>query len=287
AARHYKNSVKEILKLATGLFRACLVAQNIYPDQVMQITWAKEVWMEACEHLEIKITHNNDIIQLIMNHTWQLTSELKGKVCSLVKTMYGLENSCKNVDVMKNKHLVDDLKDQLGFCYKSLGDPARNILRQGLYKHHIIQKAVDILFYANKKDKGVLFPEYFSPFPLPGLGLILTVVFICHFSIKACLDEWANGVRVDMTFTQPAYEDIYKRHINHLKWFNTQTKEIQILSKLLKQLDVKGRLHAKVDTQPEEKQQIGLDEDAIQAAIQEFQSEDGVGLGGENSDDDN
>jgi len=65
AARHYENSVKEILKLATGLFRARLVAQNIYLDRIMQITWVKEVWMEACEHLEIKITHNNDIIQLV------------------------------------------------------------------------------------------------------------------------------------------------------------------------------------------------------------------------------
>jgi len=42
-----------------------------------------------------------------------------------------------------------------------------------------------------------------------------------------------------------------------------------------------------VDTEPEEKRQIGLDEDAIQAAIWEFQSEDGVSLGGENSDDGN
>jgi len=65
AARHYENSVKEILKLAAGLFRACLVAQNIYPDRVVQITWAKEVWIEACERLEIKITHDNDIIQLV------------------------------------------------------------------------------------------------------------------------------------------------------------------------------------------------------------------------------
>ena len=53
-----------------------------------------------------------------MNCTWQLTSELKGKAHSLVETMYGLENSCKNADVVKNRHLVDDLKDQLGFCYK-------------------------------------------------------------------------------------------------------------------------------------------------------------------------
>ena len=125
---------------------------------------------------------------------WQLTSELKGKACSLVETMYGLENSCKDADVMKNQHLVDDLKDRLGFCYKvsadavccdanicrscyySLGDLVNNIPRQGLYKHRIIQKAVNVLFYANKKDKGVLFPQYFRPFPLPGLGLILTVV---------------------------------------------------------------------------------------------------------------
>lgn len=70
AARHYENSVKEILKLAAGLFCACLVAQNIYPDRVMQITWAKEVWIGACKHLEIKITHNNDIIQLVWFSTF-------------------------------------------------------------------------------------------------------------------------------------------------------------------------------------------------------------------------
>ena len=47
-----------------------------------------------------------------------MTSELKGKVRNLVETMYGLENSCKNADVMKNQCLVDALKDHLGFCYK-------------------------------------------------------------------------------------------------------------------------------------------------------------------------
>jgi len=53
-----------------------------------------------------------------MIRMWQLTSELKGKARSLVETMYGLENSCKDADVMKNQRLVDDLKDRLGFCYK-------------------------------------------------------------------------------------------------------------------------------------------------------------------------
>jgi len=44
-----------------------------------------------------------------------------------------------------------------------------------------------------------------------------------------------------MAFSQPAYEDVYRRHINDLKQFDTQMKEIQIVLKLLKQLDVNGR----------------------------------------------
>jgi len=109
------------------------------------------------------------------------------------------------------------------------------------------------LFYANKKDKGVLFPEYFSPFLLPGLALILTVVRANQFLkctttkshvlfyIEACIDEWAKGVRVDMAFSQPAYETIYRRHIKDLKWFDMQSKEIRILPNLVKQLNVNGQ----------------------------------------------
>lgn len=65
AAHDYKVAVCQILKHAMGLFRACLVAKNIYPDHMTAISWAQEAWTEACTHIEAKVKYNNEIIQLV------------------------------------------------------------------------------------------------------------------------------------------------------------------------------------------------------------------------------
>jgi len=66
--------------------------------------------------------------------------------------------------------------------FQSLGDPARDKPRKGLYQHAIIQKAINVSFYVNKWDEGVQYPKYFSPFPLVGVALLLTVVCACGTS---------------------------------------------------------------------------------------------------------
>jgi len=65
AARDYEVVVCQIHKHATGLFHACLVAKNIYPDHMMAISWAQEVWTEGCIHIEAKVRYNNKIVQLV------------------------------------------------------------------------------------------------------------------------------------------------------------------------------------------------------------------------------
>ena len=65
AARDYEVVVHQILKHATGLFCACLVAKNIYPDHMMAISWAQEVWTEGCIHIEAKVRYNDEIVQLV------------------------------------------------------------------------------------------------------------------------------------------------------------------------------------------------------------------------------
>ena len=65
AARDYELAVRQILKRATGLFRACLVAKGIYPDQMTAISWVQEAWTEACTHVEAKVKYNDEIIQLV------------------------------------------------------------------------------------------------------------------------------------------------------------------------------------------------------------------------------
>jgi hypothetical protein len=44
------------------------------------------------------------------------------------------------------------------------------------YRHPIIQKAINILWFKNKNDDGMTFQEHFSPIPIPALALVLTVV---------------------------------------------------------------------------------------------------------------
>ncbi|KIJ05652.1 hypothetical protein PAXINDRAFT_93163, partial [Paxillus involutus ATCC 200175] len=51
-----------------------------------------------------------------------------------------------------------------------------DVPRSGLYEHRIIQKAINIAYYCNKKDEGVVYSQYFQPFPLRGVALMLTVV---------------------------------------------------------------------------------------------------------------
>jgi hypothetical protein len=138
AAKDYEVAVQEILKIAIGLFRSRLTAENAYPDRISQVSWAKEAWVEACKECEAQINFNNEVIQLarslvvliswmtqllwprfqITNRTWHLTSELKSKIRPLVEVMYGFESSAKSAVKDRNRKLVEDLTEDFGFCYK-------------------------------------------------------------------------------------------------------------------------------------------------------------------------
>ncbi|KIO00552.1 hypothetical protein M404DRAFT_152522, partial [Pisolithus tinctorius Marx 270] len=48
----------------------------------------------------------------------------------------------------------------------------------GFLKVPLIQKIINMMWFTNKHDEGVKFPEHFKPFPYLVLVLILTAV--CH-----------------------------------------------------------------------------------------------------------
>jgi hypothetical protein len=48
--------------------------------------------------------------------------------------------------------------------------------KKGLYKHRIIQAAVNAIWFKNKRDEGVKYAEFYNPIPEVGLALILTAV---------------------------------------------------------------------------------------------------------------
>lgn len=50
--------------------------------------------------------------------------------------------------------------------------------RKGIYNHPIIQKAVNRMWFKNKRDEGILNSDYFNPISVPSIALILTAVSI-------------------------------------------------------------------------------------------------------------
>jgi Domain of unknown function (DUF6532) len=56
--------------------------------------------------------------------------------------------------------------------------------RKGLFRNKNIQKVVNAMWFVNKQDDGVSYPEYFKPMPDITVALVLTVVqapFYCIY----------------------------------------------------------------------------------------------------------
>ena len=120
---------------------------------------------------------------------------MKGKVRPLVESIYGFESSTRESIKSGNRRLTRQLKDKFGLCYrvsgqypglcsdgvliicsKNLGDKKNNIPRSGLFRTKLNQKAANLIWYRNKKDEGIVFEKYFTPFPIPAMALLYTAV---------------------------------------------------------------------------------------------------------------
>jgi hypothetical protein len=45
-----------------------------------------------------------------------------------------------------------------------------------MYQHPIIQKAVNVMWFQNKRDEGIQHMDMFKPMPIPAIALVLTAV---------------------------------------------------------------------------------------------------------------
>jgi len=50
-----------------------------------------------------------------------------------------------------------------------------------MYQHPVIQKAVNCMWFKNRRDEGILFETLFEGMPLPAIALLLTAVRILFF----------------------------------------------------------------------------------------------------------
>lgn len=59
--------------------------------------------------------------------------------------------------------------------------------RKGVYEAAIIQKVVNAMWFKNRRDEGVKFPEIFNPLPVRAIAFILTAV--CSLDLHQNLPE--------------------------------------------------------------------------------------------------
>lgn len=129
------------------------------------------------------------------------------------------------------------------FLFDSLLDEWHQVLsdaegkRKGIYKHPIIQKAVNAMWFQNKRDEGIVFSDLFDPISVPSIALILTAVSIfpriyhsilsnkpSAQQIECNLDEWISGTKTEVTFWADDYRAVYESHVLSLNSFGKYSK---------------------------------------------------------------
>ncbi|KAG2112394.1 uncharacterized protein F5147DRAFT_835511 [Suillus discolor] len=187
-----------------------------------------------------------------------LHGEVKTKVRPYVADEYGFETSTKQSVIDRNIAHTQELKKAFAFVYKTCSANSN----KGLYGTEIIQKGVNTIWFCDKKDEGVLYPEFYKPFTEVGLALLLT-------AIESCIDEWSSGAQTNKMFIVDEYQDVLDKHLTNLTDLDKHTKAQGLLPKLLSHLHDNGWIHLKADPIGHETG-CTIPRSAFDAAIEEY-----------------
>ncbi|KAI0245567.1 hypothetical protein BJV78DRAFT_1287478 [Lactifluus subvellereus] len=140
---------------------------------------------------------------------------LKDSAVKAVTGGYGLNgNDYQKVAKCVEGWLTDD-----NYIFLQRDNQAK-MLDYGNPFHH--QAIISILcdeFFQKSSSFGNIHPEFFKSCheTRPELELPEVMVALVATVVYCALHEWKNGQRVNLSFTQAAFKDIYQGHINTLK----------------------------------------------------------------------
>lgn len=137
---------------------------------------------------------------------------MKPKVASLVEFLYDFDTSQAHASISHNAKRAQELLRDMNFIYP---EPRTG---RNLYHHSIIQRAINITWFRNEDDIGVVDHEHFSPMPISVIALTLTV-------IECCLDEWSDGTRRDSSWEDMIFHTVYNSHLSSLLDFQAHSPE--------------------------------------------------------------
>ncbi|KAG2145165.1 hypothetical protein DEU56DRAFT_899942 [Suillus clintonianus] len=261
-ASDFDDVSKEILVTAISIFRCMVVTQAPFPDNIaVETTLAKAAWHEACQikGLNVKLTPAG--VKMLLTRTSQVRGELKTKMRSLTASFFGFRTSNSNTVIRQNRDLAEYLKVESVFAFKDWES------KKGIYKTELLQLGINVMWFANRHDEGVIHHKYFNPMPVEVIALVLT-------TIECCIDEWVQGLKEDVKFTSATYGTVYHGHFGSLQRFDERTAPYKLLERIRVNLHDTARFHAGVDSLTISSSASRISDTAFEDAIQEYRLEE-------------
>jgi len=243
---------------AQSLYRCWLSCKDAFPPSLVQDDWVKDVWKEICYRTEVHPSPNllgQD--KEFKCTSMELINDMKTKTKSAVDSSYEFDTSRAPQSIGRNASRAQELLAEATFIYRD-GPP------HGLYRHPIIQKVVNITWFQNKDDVGIIFHQYFAPIPFEAIALVLTV-------IECCIDEWSTGTYKESSWKEVDYQANYLSHLNSLRDYHNRApykKDRSLLQRIQDELLTAARIHAGAPPHPTTGSGK-LSRNAIDAAVQE------------------
>ncbi|KAH8990671.1 hypothetical protein EDB86DRAFT_2831097 [Lactarius hatsudake] len=187
---------------------------DAFPTPQMKNEWAMEVWHEACEKTGV-IPNSFTPYELASpistkaptDSNIELFINAKKTITDAVDFFYDFDERRSPNIADRNKLLVHGLLFNMSFVFRE-HNPGES--HRYPYEHPAIQKAINIMWFRNREDDGVMFHEHFSPMPIPAIAFILTL-------IECCIDEWADGK--ETRWKEVQFQTAYETHIKMLRHF--------------------------------------------------------------------
>ncbi|KAG0703294.1 hypothetical protein DFH29DRAFT_998587 [Suillus ampliporus] len=133
-------------------------------------------------------------------------------------------------------------------------------MKTGIYKTELLQDGINVMWFANQSDEGIVYNQYFNPMPIKVIALTLT-------AIECCIDEWMQGVKEDIKFTAIAYGSVYNNHLNSLQCFDEHTAPYKLFERICDNLHDVARFHAGVVDTPTTVSEYRISDEAFEDAI--------------------
>ncbi|KAJ7804838.1 hypothetical protein B0H14DRAFT_1610777 [Mycena olivaceomarginata] len=258
-AKDLDDQAKEYTICAIDRYRCSISATQFFTDHTTEPVLVHRAWDETCEELGERLPLTPVIYKLIASRGPQCRGELKTKVRPLTEIMYGFKSGHNKKDISFNRTHAENLKEGASFAFK---DPEN---KKGLFKHPILQKACNAMWFANRRDEGPTHPEIFNPLPEEALAALLTVT-------ENTIDEYLTGIRTDVPFTANEYRSVYDTHLRSLREFREHTTKYNLLDKILTRMHNVGRFHSgaqPITTAPTSV----LSKDVLDAALKEWEED--------------